>query len=161
MFALLGIESEGQQHHMFRLFRSSRSAGNGTVKPTALSGFGEARAEPIRHSHPLWTLRECRLELLTESEMHAFEANVKPYCPERKASNLPPCRVSRQVALCRAEGKYANIPSIFTRTLDRRAEMFQDGVAPRYRWKPLVEDSAANRLSYNYQTPLILNKGVG
>ena len=80
-------------------------------------------ADGERHSRPLWALRDCQMELLTESTMHAFEANAKPYNPDRVASNYPLGGVSRRIALRRAGADRADNKSILQRTLERRAEM--------------------------------------
>jgi hypothetical protein len=44
-----------------------------------------ANCEP--RSHPLWTSRNCAMELLTESTMHAFEASANAYKPDRMVTH--------------------------------------------------------------------------
>jgi len=161
LIALLGTLREGRlQHPIFWMLPFERPAGREDGTPTALSGVGGSLAETVRRSRPLWTLRECQLELLTESEMHAFEASAKPYRPDRRASNLPPRRTPKQIALYRPEGKYRDNTSGLLRTLERRADMLQANATASYRWKPLIADSSANALSYTYQAPLNLNEGI-
>lgn len=161
LMALLGTLREGRlQHLIFRMLPFARPPGTDDLRLMALSGAGGSVAETIRRSRPLWTLRECQLELLTESEMHAFEANAKPYCPERRASNLPPRKTSKQIALYRAEGQYGFQTSRLLRTLERRAEIPETDAAASFRWKPLMMGGSENTLSYTYQGSLNPNEGV-
>lgn len=97
---------------------------------------GDATADRRRQSRPLWSLRDCQLELLTEGVIHAFEASATAYKPDRVASNYPPGRVARQGAKAGAR------PSILLRTLERNADLLLANGAAEYPAKPEIDDAA-------------------
>jgi hypothetical protein len=116
-------------------------------------------ADGERYSRPLWALRDCQMELLTESTMHAFEANAKPYKPDRVASNYPLGGVSRRIALRRTGADRADNKSILQRTLERSAEMLSAGAAASY-GKPVIDDHSVDTLSYIHPVEFVQSRAI-
>jgi len=118
------------------------------------SRFALVRATLTDKQHgPLWTLRDCRMELLTESTMHAFEATAKAYCPDRMASSYSPGRLSR-----RSHG--ADQSSIHLRTLERSTDMITAGAAAMYCHKPEIDENSDDILLYTHPASSALSRGV-
>ena len=149
MATLRGIWREGQSRSlMLRMLPPERRPVCHDPRPSRLARVRETPADRKRHSRPLWTLRDCQMELLTECTMHAFEASVEPYKPDRVASNYPPGGVSQRVALYRADADRADNTSILLRTLERSADILSAGATAIYHGKPETDDSSADTLSY-------------
>jgi hypothetical protein len=117
-------------------------------KPFRFTRVRATFADRKQHGRPLWTLRDCQMELLTESTMHAFEATAKAYNPDRMASNYPPGRVSRRVASYGADNS-----SILLRTLERSADMITAGAVAMSHLKPGIDEDAENVRLYTHPAP--------
>ena len=79
--------------------------------------MGASPTDHKRPGRPLWTLRDCQIELLTEGVIHAFEAGASAYRPDRVASTCPPGRI-----LLRRNARRGDHASILLRTRERSAE---------------------------------------
>jgi len=117
-------------------------------RPESSSGMRASAAERKRHDRPLWTLRDCQMELLTQGVIHAFDASATSYQPHRLASTYPPGRVPPRVGLHRAKADHTDHPSILQRTLQRNTEMLSMADAARYRGKPEIDDGPVETLTY-------------
>jgi hypothetical protein len=124
-------------------------------KPFLFARVRATLADRKQHGHPLWTLRDCRMELLTESTMHAFEANAKAYSPDCVASNYPPGRLSARIASYNAHQS-----SILLRTLERSTDMITAGAAAMYSFKPEIDDNSGDILFYTHPAPSAQIRGV-
>lgn len=98
-------------------------------------------------SHPLWTLRDCHMELLTEGVMHAFDANATAYVADRVAVNYPPSR-ARELSALRRTAQPAGSGSTLTRLTLRGAAMVAAGAAAIAPVKPEIEEGPVKTLSY-------------
>jgi len=121
-------------------------------------GAQAARREPIRavvaarkpHIRPLWTPQDCRLELLTEATMHAFDDNGSICQPEGDAANYSPRRAVNRFAAVRAKAERNAHASILLRTLTRNASMLPAGAAAPYREAPALDLADGHTLSYRH-----------
>jgi hypothetical protein len=146
---LWSIWKEGRSRSlMLRMLPPERRPVANSRQPLRFAQGRGTSAVDKRHSAPLWTLQDCQMELLTEGTMHAFEASAKVYAPDRIASNYPPARVPRRVALSRAGADRADGTSILLRTLERSADMRSAGAAAVYQRQPDLDDSSSDTLSY-------------
>ena len=118
----------------------------------------DASADSRRHAVKLWTLRDCRMELLTEGTMHAFEASVTPYTPAPRCSNYPPGRGARRAEYYWMDN--AGVASNLLRTLERRADMVPGGAPEVYRNGPQLEEGPEKVLSYIGQAARYDNQTV-
>jgi hypothetical protein len=148
MATLRSIWREGQSRKlMLRMLPPERRPVCHDPKPLRLAHVRATSADRKQRAHPLWALRDCQMELLTESTMHAFEANATAYKPDRVASNYAPGGVLRRVALRRADADDADGTSILLRTLERSADMLSAGAAAMY-GKPEIDHESMDTLSY-------------
>jgi hypothetical protein len=133
---------------MLRMTPPERRPRYHAARPFRISARAGKRANPDSQSHPLWTLRDCRMELLTEGTMHAFDASCTSYRPDRVAANRPPRSISSRLSLQRANAPGADNNSILLHTLERTANLFSPEGERIYAEKPSLEHDCANRLSY-------------
>jgi hypothetical protein len=146
---LWGIWKEGRTRSlMLRMLPPERRPVSNSAQPLWFAQGRGTSAVHKRHSARLWTLQDCQMELLTEGTMHAFEANVKAYVPDRIASSYPPSRVPLRVALSRAGADRADGTSILLRTLERSPDMLSAGAAAVYHGHPELDDGSSDTLSY-------------
>lgn len=137
---LCGIWKEGRSRNlMLRMLPPERRPG--WNRPIT-SGDASTNCKP--QSRPLWTLRDCQMELLTEGVIHAFEANTSVYQPDRVAVNYPP----RRAVLERAKARASDRSSILLRTLERGAGALAAGGAAKSSAKPEIDNVAANTPTY-------------
>jgi len=146
---LWSIRKEGRKRSVtLRMLPSERRPSANAVQPVWFARGRGASSDRVQHATPLWTLRDCQMELLTEATMHAFEAIATAYVPERRASNYPPGGLRQRITSSRAEADIANRTSILLRTLERKADMLSAGAAAIHQGEPTLDNSSSDTLSY-------------
>ena len=133
---------------MLRMTPPERRPRYHAARPFWLSAGAGKSGDSDCQSHPLWTLRDCQMELLTEGTMHAFDASSTSYQPDRVAVNRPPGSLTSRLSLQRANAPVAENSSILLRMLERTANLLSPEGARIYAEKPTTEHDSANRLSY-------------